>query len=132
MNKLSAKHILLLIVILITAVAVCDAQSTGRSRGKDHEKALVGKNKKVKTKKTRGKNANPAEKAKKEAAKKKAKGRAEYFKFVAEQKKHAFDIQAPETKEHMKQNQKDISAREKNHKKETKASTRRAQQKYKK
>jgi hypothetical protein len=128
MNRLSMKHIILLMVLIFAGVTICDGQAVGKSKGKDHEKALVGKHKKVKTKKVRVKTP----KAKKEQEKKDAKFKKDYFNFLADSRKRAYEIQSPKVKERMNQDKKDIKARDKHKKKKSASSTKGAQKKYKK
>jgi hypothetical protein len=131
MNRLKVKHIFLLIIFLFAAVSVCDLQGQ-TTKGKNPEKGLFGKHRKVKTKDAKVKEPRAVSKAKKTQAKKKAKLDKEYHNYVADSKKRAYKIQSPDVQARMKQNEKDVSTREKNHKKKTNASTKGAQKKYKK
>jgi len=126
------KHFIIVIVLLFTAVAVCDAQSSGKTRGRNPEKALFGKHRKVKTKDAKVKEPRAVSKAKKEQAKKKAKVDKDYKNYVEVSKKRAYKIQSPEVQARMKQNQKDIGTREKQHKKKESLFTKNGQKKYKK
>ena len=126
------KHILILMVLLITAAAVCDVHGQGKTRGRSPEKSLFGKHRKVKTKDASVKEPRGVRKAKEDQAKKEEKLKKDYKNYVSDSKKRAYKIQTPEVQARMKQNQKEITAREKNKKKKMSASTKRAQKKYKK
>lgn len=132
MNRLSMKHIIIVMVLIFTAAAVCDAQSSGKTRGRNPEKSLFGQHRKVKTKDAKVKEPKAVSKAKKEQEKKKAKVDKDYKNYVEVSKKRAFKIQSPEVQARMKQNQKDIGTREKQHKKKESLFTKNGQKKYKK
>jgi hypothetical protein len=132
MNRLSMKHILLLMVLLFTAVSVCDLHGQGKTKGRSPEKSLFGKSHRVKASDKKVKESKKVTKAKEAQAKKKAKADKDYQNYLADSRNRAYKIQSPEVQARMKQNKKDISAREKNHKKKTDSSTKKAQKKYKK
>lgn len=132
MGKLSIRFLIIFIVILFTASAVCEAQSKGRTRGKNPEKSLFGKSRKVKVKETKVREPRSVTKAKRKQEKNKEKLKKEYNNYVADSKKRAYKIQTPEVQARMKQDEKDIKTREKAKKKRVSASTRTGKQKYKK
>jgi hypothetical protein len=130
MNRLSIRQLLILIFIFSMGVAVCNAQTGGRGKGRNPEKSLFGgKSRKVKETKVREPRA--VGKAKKKQAKKEEKLKKDYSNFVNDSKKRSYKIQTPEVQARMKQNQKEITSREKNKKKNTTATTRKAGKKYK-
>jgi len=131
MNSFRVKHLLLLIILLFTAVSVCDLNGQGKTRGRNPEKSLFGKSRKVKTNDKKVREPRSVRKAKEEQARKEAKAKKDYNKYVADSKSRAYKIQSPEVQARMKQNEKDIKEREKDHKKKTRSSTKSAQKKYK-
>jgi hypothetical protein len=132
MNRLSIKHILLLVVLIFMAVSVGDLHGQAKTKGRSPERSLFGKSHRVKAKDKKVKESKKVTKAKEEQAKKKAKADKDYQNYLADSRNRAYKIQSPDVQSRMKQNEKDLKAREKNHKKKTNASTKKAQQKYKK
>ncbi|NMC41344.1 MAG: hypothetical protein GYA43_09280 [Bacteroidales bacterium] len=114
---------IILLVFLCTAPA--DAQQRPRTKGKNPEKSLFGNKRKVKVVESRG-----VRKKKKEQQKKEEKLKKEYNDFVKQSRKRAFSIQTPDVQARMKQNEKDIVVREKQKKKQTSASAKKAARKY--
>jgi hypothetical protein len=131
MNRIPIKYILFLMVLVFTAVSVCDVQGQGKTKGRNPERSLFGKSRKVKTKDAKVKEPRSVTKAKEEQARKKAKADKDYKKYVADSKSRAYKVQSPDVQTRMKQNQKDIKERDKNHKRKTASSTKKAQKKYK-
>lgn len=129
MNRLSIKQLLIFILIFFLGIAVCNAQTGGRRGTRNPEKSLFG-GKTRKVKETKVKEPRAATKAKRKQAKKQEKLKKDYKNFVNDSKKNAFKIQTLEVKARMKQNQKDITAREKAKKKRNNSSTRKAERKY--
>ena len=129
MKLLSISQLVIFILIFSVGITVCDAQASGNRAPKPEKKGLFGL---FSGKKSNGKVApkSPAE-IKKEQAKKKKKEDEDYAKAVKESQKKASDIQTPAVKKRMKQNQKDIKAREKAKKKKDSSSSKKAAQKYK-
>jgi len=119
MNRIPVKYILLLVVLLFTAVSVCDLHGQGKTRGRSPERSLFGKSRKVKTTDKKVREPRSVRKAKEEQARKEAKLKKDYNKYVADSKSRAYKIQSPEVQARMKQNEKDIKEREKDHKKKT-------------
>ena len=132
MGKLSIRYIIVLIVILLTVSAVCEGQSKGKTRGKNPEKSLFGKSRKVKVKETKVREPRAVTKAKRKQEKNEEKLKKDYNNYVTDSRKRAYKIQTPEVQARMKQNEKDIKTREKAKKKRVAASTRTGRQKYKK
>jgi hypothetical protein len=130
MNRLSLRQLLVFMLIFAVGISVCDAQTVGKMGTSTHKTGLFGrlfskKNSKIKEPKKMS-NSKRAQEEKKKKLK------ADYFKSVKESQKRTIKIQAPEVQERMKQNQKDITAREKAKKKKTSAANRKAGKKYKK
>ena len=130
MNGSSIKQLLVFIFIFWLGIAICDAQTAGRRVPSTPEKSLFG-HRSGKIKATKFREPKAARKAKDRQAKNKKKLKRDYKNFVEVSRKHAFNIQTPEVKARMKQNQKDINVREKARRKNTLAATRKAGQKYK-
>jgi hypothetical protein len=79
----------------------------------------------------KGKNSpSAAGKSKKKQAAAKRKQKKEWNKYVKKSQQRAYDIQTTEVKARMKQNKKDITARDKAKKKQIRKSTKKAGQKY--
>jgi len=130
MNRMSIKQLLLFMFLFILGIGMCNAQTSGRRTQRNPEKSLFGaKSRKVKATKTREPKA--VSKAKNKQAKNKEKLKKEYNNFVEESRKRNFQIQSPEVKTRMKQDQKNITSREKARKKNTLNTTRKAGKKYK-
>lgn len=130
MNRMSIKQLLVFIFVFILGISMCDGQTSGRRIPHDPEKSLFGaRSRKVKATKTREPKA--VNKAKNKQAKNKEKLKKEYYNFVAESRKRNYRIQSPEVKDRMKQDQKNITSREKTRKKNTLNTTRKAGKKYK-
>lgn len=106
--------------------AIAQQKAPAPARGKNPEKALFSKKRtSVKIKEPRA-----VVQKKKEQEKKEAKRKKEYNDFVKAGRKRTYQIQSPEVKERMKQNSKEIAAREKTRKKKEKSATGKARQKY--
>jgi hypothetical protein len=130
MNRMLIKQLLVFIFVFILGIGMCDAQTSGRGTPHNPEKSLFGaRSRRVKATKTREPKA--VSKAKNKQAKNKEKLKKEYHNFVKESRKHNYQIQSPEVKARMKQDQKDITSREKARKKKTLNTTRKAGKKYK-
>jgi hypothetical protein len=132
MSRLSYRTLIIFIILLCTAFTAVDGQSTARTKGKNPEKALFGKSRKVKTKKKKVKESPKVEKAKKEQEKKQLKLKKDYFDSVDASKKRTYKIQSPEVQSRMKNNAKENSDREKVKKKKRASATQRGSKKYKK
>jgi hypothetical protein len=127
---MSINQLLVFIFVFIIGVGICNAQTSGRRNPRNPEKSLFGaRSRKVKATKTREPGA--VSKAKNKQAKNKEKIKKDYRNFVEDSRKHNYQIQSPEVKARMKQDQKNITSREKVRKKKTIDSTRKAGKKYK-
>jgi hypothetical protein len=132
MSKMSFKHLVIFLIILFTAFVAVDGQSAGRTKGKNPEKALFGKTRKVKTKNKKAREPKSVTKAKNKQEKNQDKLKKDYFNHVDASKKRAYKIQSPAVQSRMKQNQKNITEREKAKKKKISSATKRGAGKYKK
>ncbi len=131
MNRLSLRQILVFLLIFTAGISVCDAQTKGRSGGRDQGKGISG----LFSGKRSGSKIKAPEKASKvikEQAKKKKKADEDYVKSVKNSQKRTIKIQTPDVQDRMKKNQTDIKVREKTKKKNTSSATRKAGRKYKK
>jgi hypothetical protein len=126
MNNLSLKKFLLLVFTFSLLVGTCNAQIFH----KNPEKALFGKSlgnkKEVKVKEPR-----KVRKAKKKQDAKEKKLNKDKKKSIKSSQNRTMEIQTADVKKRMKQNKKDIDARDKAKKGNVKASTRKAGRKYK-
>jgi hypothetical protein len=130
MNRLPLRQLVIFVFIFSIGISVCNAQTAGKGGPRNPEKSLFGgKSRKVKTTKVR--EPRKVSKAKKAQAKKEEKVKKDYNNYVDVSKKRAYKIQTPEVQARMKQNQKDITVREKGQKKKTHSTTRKAGKKYK-
>ncbi len=114
-----------LIVLMVTGT--CDAQFNGSSRHPD--KALFGKSS-VGKKQKKIKEPKAVQKARKKQEKNQKDLKKDYEKSVEENKKRSYEIQSPDVKARMKQNEKDIVVRDKAKKKNVKSGSRKAAKKY--
>lgn len=120
--------VLILSIILLPGVSASGAHTALYKGGPD--RALFGKSlnkKKVKKVKEPGKVTNA--KKKQEAKQKKLK--KDYADSVKASRQRSYEIQSPEVKERMKQNEKDTVLREKAKKKRVNTVTKKASKKYK-
>ena len=106
MNNISLRKLFLFIFILLLAIGSCNAQIFHRNP----ERQLFAKKKQ-------------------EANDRKLK--RDYDKSIRRSQKRTIDIQTPEVQKRMKQNKKDYTSRDKEKRKNLKATTRRAGKKYK-
>ena len=131
MKRTSVRQILVLLSVFTISMAVCDAQPLGTGPVGHTKSGLFGlsfgkkKNGKIKGPKS-------VNQVKKEQEKKDKKANEEYVKSVKESQKRSIEIQTPEVRTRMKQNQQEVTAREKARQKKTLHSTRKARKKYKK
>jgi hypothetical protein len=130
MNKLSVKRIFVILFILIVAVSSGNAQIFKKNASRRAEKSLFGKSL-SKKKAPKVKEPRSVTKAKKKQERKERKTDKEYAKHVKKSKKRTIDIQTSEVQERMKQDKKNISARDKEKKKKTRSGTKKAGKKYK-
>ena len=113
-------------VLLLTFT--CNAQIN--SQPGNHNKAAYGKVSPGGRKEKKPDEPGKAGKSRKKQAKDQKEIKKEYEKTVNENRKRAYDIQSPEVKARMKQNEKDIKVREKDKKKSRKADSKKAGKKY--
>ena len=123
MNNLSFKRIFLFLFVLFIAVGSVNAQLFR----KNPEKQLFGKSHR---KEPKVKEPRYVLKAKKKQEANDSKLQKEYDKNVKQSQKRSIDIQTPEVQTRMKQNKKEYTSRDKNHKKKVRVSTKRAGKKY--
>lgn len=132
MNRLSIKQLLIFVFIFFLGITVCNAQFVKKGGSRNPEKSLFGgKSRKVKESKSKVREPRAVTKAKRKQAKKEAKLKKDFNNYVDDSRRRAFKIQSPEVQSRMKQNKKDIKAREKEKKKRTSSVTRKAGKKYK-
>jgi hypothetical protein len=128
------RNILIIIFLMLVAgESVAKAQTTifDRWQARRIEKKMSGSRRKVeKEKKIR--EPRSVTRAKKEQAKREEKLRNDYKKTIGESRNRHFDIQTTDVQERMKQNEKEIIAREKAKRKAMRKATRKARKKYKK
>lgn len=132
MNRLSFRRLMVFLLVIFTVgISVCDAQPQGTGPVGRTKHGLFGIS--LGKKKDSGVKApKSAKQVQRDQAKKKKKEEADYVKSVKESQKRAVKIQSPEVQSRMKQNQKDITAREKTKKTKNSTSTKKAAKKYKK
>jgi len=123
MNKLSFKKILFIFFVLFIAIGSAKAQLFH----KNPEKQLFGKSHR---KEPKVKEPKTVLKAKKKQEANDRKLQKEYDKNVKRSQKRSVDIQTSDVQDRMKQNKKEYTSRDKNHKKKVRASTKRAGKKY--
>ena len=113
------KKIFLLICISLLTIGISNGQIFKKNSLRVAERELFGKSRKDKKVKIREPRAVTKAKKKQEANEKKLK--KEYAKSVKESQKRSYEIQTPEVKARMKQNQKDTALRDKMKKKNVKS-----------
>jgi hypothetical protein len=131
MKGLSIKQLVVFMLVFTVGISVCEAQTSPDRAPKPAGKGFFGL---FSGKKSTGKPKAPknASQVKKEQEKKKKKSDADYAKSIKESQKRTIKIQTPDVQDRMKQNKRDITAREKARKKKTSSATRKAGSKYKK
>lgn len=128
MKRLSFRQLVFFLLVFAIGTSLCDAQDRAPKPARKGLFGLFsGKRKAGNVKKPRN-----AGKVQKEQEKKKKKQDLAYAKAVKESQKKAIKIQTPEVQSRMKQNEKDIKAREKARMKSTAKSGKSAGKKYKK
>lgn len=123
------RKLFLLVLILSLTVGVSDAQIFHKNASKKAEKELFVKSGR-KEKKVKVREPRSVTKAKKKQEANEKKLKKDYAKSVKESQKRTYDIQTPEVKARMKQNQKNTDVRDKTKKKNIKSSTKKAGKKY--
>jgi len=130
MNYLYIRRFYIFLIVSIFAMGTCYAQTSQKSGPKNPEKELFGK-RTNRSAKVKSKEPRSVHKAKKEQEKNEKRLKKDYAKSVERSRKRSYDIQSPEVKARMKQNQKDTELRNKEKKKKVKESSRKAGKKYK-
>jgi hypothetical protein len=130
MNYLYMRRFILFIFLSIFILGTCNAQSSHKSSPKNPEKRLFG-NRSSNSGKVNGKEPRSVHKAKREQEKNEIRLKKEYAQSVERSRERSYDIQSPEVKARMKQNQKDTALRNKEKKKKVKESSKKAGKKYK-
>jgi hypothetical protein len=129
MNYLYLRGFIFYIFLAFCLIGTSGAQSSFKSSSRNPEKALFGKTfgsrKKAKTKEPRS-----VTNAKRKQEKNEKRLKKESAEYIRQSKKRAYDIQTPEVQVRMKQNEKDITLREKEKKKKAKSATKKAAKKY--
>ncbi len=123
MKKIFPRSILLIFILSWFSISVCEAQ-----RVRNPERAVFKRSVHTKTRKVR--ESPTVVRAKKKQAASKKKADEEYYGYVKQQKKHAFEIQSPEVKARMKENDKESAAKYKVKKKNRTENSRKAGKKY--
>ncbi len=128
MNRLNNGRIIVFLILVFLGSLYCEGQTTNKSGlgpapkkgifGLFHRKGTVQKPKSV-------------GKIKREQEKKDKKKQQEWAKSIKQNQQRSYEIQTPEVKARMKQNQKDLTEREKARKKKESTSTKKARKKYK-
>ena len=132
MKRLSVRHLVVFLVFLSLTFVSAGAMPAEMMH-KNPEKSLFGKKRKLKkTKSSKASEPRSVTKAKRTQEKKQLKIKKDYFSYVGKSRKRAYQIQSPEVKARMNQNEKDIKAREKASRKSKSGSTRRGASKYRK
>jgi hypothetical protein len=124
------RRFFLFIFFALFVIVTCNAQSSHKSGPKNPEKELFGK-KGGNTRKVKSKEPRSVLKAKRKQEKNEKRLKKEYAKSVERSRQRSYEIQSPEVQARMKQDQKDTSFRDKEKKKNIKASTKDAGKKYK-
>jgi hypothetical protein len=129
MNYLYLRGFFVYIFLTLFFLGTARGQSSFKSTSKNPEKALFGttfgSKKKSKTKEPRS-----VSKAKRKQEKNEKRLKKESAEYIKQSRQRAYDIQSPEVKERMKQNQKDTAIRDKEKKKKARATTKKAGKKY--
>lgn len=118
------------IMILSLATGISDAQVFNKVSSRKADKGFFGKSSRN-SKEIKIKEPGKVVKAKKKQEANERKIKKDYAKSIKRSQRRTFDIQTPEVQARMKQNQKDLVARNKTKRKKTKTGTRKAGKKYK-
>ncbi len=124
------KNLFLLVFVLLLATGSSDAQIFKRNTLKKTEKELFGKSRGNK-KQAKVKEPRSVLKAKRKQDARQLKIKKDYAKSVKATQKRSYEIQSTEVKARMRQNKKDLVARDKNKKRKTRSTTKKAGKKYK-
>jgi hypothetical protein len=127
MKRISYRRLILFFIVLFIGISFCEAQDRAPKPKKGIFGFFSGK------KKASGiKSPKSASRVQKEQQKKKKKKDLEWAKTVRESQKRTIEIQTPEVKSRMKQDKKDIEAREKARTKKASKATKQGGKKYNK
>jgi len=125
MNKLSFKYVMLFIFML----SIISFQGNAQIFKKNPEKQLFGKtNIKKKAPKVRERRSVVRARKQQEANERHLKKESAIA--VKKSRKRTYDIQSPDVQERMKQNQKDLTARDKNKRKKVNPEAKKVRKKY--
>jgi len=125
MNKLSFKYVMLFIFML----SIISYQGNAQIFKKNPEKQLFGKtNIKKKAPKVRERRSVVRARKQQEANERHLKKESAIA--VKKSRKRTYDIQSPDVQERMKQNQKDLTARDKNKRKKVNPEAKKVRKKY--
>lgn len=130
MNKVYMKRLILLLFISTLVIGSANAQLFHRNAARSAEKGLFGKSL-SKKKQVKVKEPRSVMKAKKKQEANEKKIKKDYTAHVEKSQKRTVEIQTPEVQERMKQNQKNMELRDKEKKKKTRTSSKKAGKKYK-
>jgi hypothetical protein len=130
MNNLSVRKFFILLIVFSLAITVCEAQNFKKTNSRNPERRLFGKS--LNKRKVKIKEPRVVIKAKKKQKADEKKLKKEYEKLIRQSKKRALEIQSPEVRARMIQNLKDSNLREKERRKNSRASTKKAARKYRK
>jgi hypothetical protein len=131
MRRLSPRIFIIAVLVLTMISVSAEAGTPFFPQHKNPEKSLFGKKRKLKGKSKKPREPKSVTKAKRAQEKKQDKLKAEYFDYVDQSKKRAFQIQSPAVQERIKNNQKGIKDRETVKKKKRSNDTKRGASKYK-
>ena len=118
--------IIILLLVLFSASAICEAQSGRPSRKPD--KQLFGRS--LKKKQVKYREAPSIVRARKKQEARQEMLKKEYDQYVKEQRKRAYDIQSPEVQERTKQNRKETDQSYKEKRKKQKEKSKEKRGKY--
>lgn len=124
------KRLFLIVFILSLILSSSDAQLFHKNASRKAEKRLFGKTTVGSRKDEKIREPKKVLKAKKKQEANKKKMDKDYHKLIKQSQKRTIEIQTPEVKDRMKQNQKDTATREKIKKKKVRSSTKKARKKY--
>ena len=129
MNNIHMRKFLFFIFILVLATGSANSQIFRKNVLKSTEKDLFGKSN-GSSKSAKIKEPRKVSKSKKQQEAKERKRKKDYAKSIKKSQKRTIEIQSPDVQIRMKQNQKDLTSRDKIRKKKVKSGTRKAGKKY--
>lgn len=125
MNKLTIKYVLLVFFML----SIITTQGNAQIFHKNPEKQLFGKTH-IKKKAPKVRERRSVVRAKKQQEANERSLKKESAIAVKKSRKRSYEIQTPEVKDRMKQNQKDLTVRDKNKHKKVNSEAKKARKKY--